>query len=272
MFGNIGGMYAPLGDTWYDSLQLKATKRFSHGLDFSYSFVWQKSLTIGAESEGAGGGAANDVFNRNTNKYLSRFDQPFVSILAANYMLPKWGGNKVVSWALRDWTIGTLLSYRSGLPIQSPTASSNLTAYLFQNTFMSRVPGQPLFTRDLNCHCFDPSRTFVLNPAAWVNPPVGQYGTAAAYYGDYRFQRRPAENVALGRTFRIKERASLNIRAEFTNIFNRAEMNDPSFSSATATQVKSPTTGQTSGGFGYISTGSAFSPPRNGMIVARFQF
>ena len=52
---------------------------------------------------------------------------------------------------------------------------------------MNRVPGQPLFTENLNCHCFDPSKTFVLNPAAWVNPPAGQYGTAAAYYSDYRF-------------------------------------------------------------------------------------
>jgi hypothetical protein len=47
---------------------------------------------------------------------------------------------------------------------------------------------------------------------AWENPPVGQYGTAAAYYSDYRLQRRPAENMPLRRTFRIKERATLNIR------------------------------------------------------------
>ena len=39
---------------------------------------------------------------------------------------------------------------------------------------MDRVPGQPLFLQDPNCHCFDPSKTFVLNPAAWVNPPAGQ--------------------------------------------------------------------------------------------------
>ncbi len=272
MFGNIIGMYAPLGDTWYDSLQVKVNKRFSHGLDFSYSFVWQKSLTIGAESEGAGGGVVNNVFNRPTNKYISQFDQPFTSYLALSYMLPGLGGNKAVSWLVRDWTISTLLQYRSGLPIQSPQASTNLSSYLFQNTFMDRKPGVPLFTQDLNCHCFDPSRVFVLNPNAWVNPPVGQYGTAAAYYGDYRYQRRPTENLAVGRTFRFKEKASLNIRAEFTNVFNRAEMNNPTATSATQSQVVDSKTGKTSGGFGYISTGSAFSAPRNGMIVARFQF
>ena len=27
-------------------------------------------------------------------------------------------------------------------------------------TFYNRVPGQPLFTQDLNCHCFDPNTNF----------------------------------------------------------------------------------------------------------------
>lgn len=33
----------------------------------------------------------------------------------------------------------------------------------------------------MNCHCFDPSKTFVLNPAAWSEPGPLQFGTAAAY-------------------------------------------------------------------------------------------
>ncbi len=82
----------------------------------------------------------------------------------------------------------------------------------------------PLFTQDLNCHCFDPTRQFVLNPAAWVDPPAGQFGTAAPLITAITvIQRRPNENLGVGRIFRIKERAQLNIRIEFTNIFNRAE-------------------------------------------------
>src|SRR5262249_22481664 len=36
--------WAPLGNAWYDSFQGKVTKRFSHGLDFTYSFTFQKEL------------------------------------------------------------------------------------------------------------------------------------------------------------------------------------------------------------------------------------
>src|SRR5262249_22638015 len=123
-------------------------------------------------------------------------------------------------------------------------------------SFMNRVKDKPLFTVDLNCHCYDPTKTFVLNKDAWANPPGGQYGTAAAYYDDYRFQRRPGASVAFGRTFRIKERASLNIGAEFTNMSNRAQAPDPIATNALATQLrkdKNAPNSPTTGGFGFIN-------------------
>jgi hypothetical protein len=73
-------------------------------------------------------------------------------------------------------------------------------------TLFNRVAGVPLFTHNLNCGCFDPTTTFVLNPAAWTNPAPGQWGTAAAYYSDFRYQRRPVENISFARNFPIKER------------------------------------------------------------------
>jgi hypothetical protein len=128
-----------------------------------------------------------------------------------------------------------------------------------------------LFTQDLNCHCFDPSKTLAFNPAAWSNPVSGQWGTAAAYYSDFRYQRRPVENLSLGRIFRVKEKASLQIRAEFTNIFNRTEMSNPSATNPLATPQYN-SLGQATAGFGYINVGTTFSPPRQGQLIARFQF
>jgi len=243
-------------------------------------------LTLGAESNPntgtIGNAAINDVFNRSQNKHISQYSRPFVFNLSANYTVPdpKFTGkfNKAVSWAVRDWTIGAFLQYASGLPIESPFAQNSLNTLLLRNvtspntgTFANRVPGVPLFTKDLNCHCFDPNKTFVLNPAAWTQPAAGQFGTAAAYYSDYRFQRRPVENMSLGRIFRVRERANLSIRMEFTNIFNRTEINNPTSTNSQATQTVSAT-GQTTAGFGYINNGTTISPPRQGVIVARFQF
>jgi hypothetical protein len=280
--GNILLIRPPVGNTWYDSLQAKATKRYSHGVQFTGLFTWQKSLQEGIEP-------ANDIYNnvfvRGANKWLSSLDQPLVFTLVASYNVPKLGGNKWLSYALREWQIGTLLTYASGLPIPAPAASTSpsLSNLLFQPSLANRVAGEPLFVNsttheplDINCHCFDPNKTFVLNPKAWQNPPPGQFGTAAGFYSDYRFQRHPQESVNFGRTFRFKERYSLNLRVEFTNIFNRAYYNDPTANGfMTSPQTKNPTTGLNASGFGYINTSLSsiqFGQPRQGTIVARFQF
>jgi hypothetical protein len=78
------------------------------------------------------------------------------------------------------------------------------------------------------------------------------------------------ESLSLARVFRIKERASLQLRAEFTNVFNRTEPNNPTASNAGATQTRNPA-GQTTAGFGYINTNTT-GTPRQGQLVARFQF
>ncbi len=275
-------LWAPLGNNWYDSMQAKMTKRFSHNLDMQSSFTWAKQMDIGAE-ENVGffqtvAPAFNDVFNRQQNKYLSGFDQPFLLVISASYVTPKLNGNKALSWAARDWTLSTGLRYGSGLPIESPAAANNLTAALGRTTFANRVAGQPLLTTDLNCHCYDPNKTFVLNQAAWSTPLPGQFGGAAAYYSDYRYQRRPSETLALGRTFRFKERASLNVRAEFTNLFNRAGIPNPTNGqgpgqTSASTQLRDKT-GKATGGFGWVNTNPATPVlfPRQGQLVARFQF
>ncbi|HTA43117.1 MAG TPA: TonB-dependent receptor [Bryobacteraceae bacterium] len=290
-FTNVFTYWAPLGDTWYDGLQVKATKRLSHGLSFVSTFAWQRTLDIGSERDPnpgtAGNAVTNDVNNHNQNKYLSASDQPLVFNISLNYVTPKLGiGNKALSWLARDWTYGAFLQYASGLPIQAPFANNQLSSLLFNGipgvpsstgTFADRVPGVPLYTVDLNCHCYDPSKAFVLNPAAWTDPPAGQFGTSAAYYNDYRTQRRPIENMNLGRTWRIKERYSLNIRMEFSNIFNRAFWNNPTFANAAAPQQRLPN-GNAASGFGYLNT-TTFSAstgpnilPRQGVLVAHFTF
>jgi hypothetical protein len=80
-----------------------------------------------------------------------------------------------------------------------------------QTTFADRVPGVPPFTVGLNCHCHDPRNVFVLNPKAWVDPILRTFGTASAYYGDYREQRRPQERLIEGSAESIPlDRASVD--------------------------------------------------------------
>src|SRR5207244_5891519 len=101
------------------------------------------------------------------------------------------GSHKYLSLVAQDWEVSALLQYSSGLPIPTPASTTSLANQLFQSTLANRVPGQPLYTVDINCHCFDPAKTFVLNPAAWVNPAQGQFGNSAEFYSDFRYERHP---------------------------------------------------------------------------------
>jgi hypothetical protein len=280
---------APLGSTQYDSMQLQVNKRFSRGLQFTYAFVWSKTM-------GTFGGTP-DIQNRQLAWQLDSQDQPFVNKFSYIYTLPKWGPNKWVSQIVRDWQISGFLQYASGLPLGIPTANTtgypsnlsaaSISALTFQpdTNPQNIVAGQPLFEQNLNCHCFNPQTQFVLNPAAWANPAPGQFGstTPQAYY---RGERRPIENMGLSRIFRIKERVTMNLRAEFTNIFNRTYLNNPTISGTGISPETAPTCVLPSGangtcnqpglpivsGFGSISTATTMYPPRVGQIVARFQF
>jgi len=301
----------PMGDTWYDSLQIKFTKRFSHGLNAQVAYTWQKELTNGVNSNTSyltpQDPLINDVYNSSTWKQFSGFDIPQELIIAFSYTTPKWEANmkggKALSWLTRDWTLSGLLRYQSGLLIRTPPSNNNLLTQLGigpannpalwggGTTFYNRVPGVPLFLVDPNSH-FDPTKQLALNPAAWTDAPAGTYGQSAPYFNDFRWQRQPAESLGFGRVFRVKERMTFQIRAEFQNIFNRLFYSTPangvgifglpSTNPATVPAYGGSITGGSgqvnqqgllSAGYGFVAyQGGAGATPRSGQLIARFTF
>ena len=164
------------------------------------------------------------------------------------------------------WQLGGIERVASGWPIQVPGSNNNLSELTFQSTFVNRVPGVSPFLVNPNSH-FDPNTTSVLNPAAWVDAAPGTWGTAAAIYSDYRWQRVHDEEANLQKTFKFGEHVSFQVRAEFFNVFNR--VNFPSW----APQSYDITVPQTvpSSGFGRLS-GAYAGSPRTGQLVARITF
>ncbi len=280
-FTSITGEWAPTGNSWYDALQLRLIKRLSHGLDVSAGYVFQREESLGAVP-GTGFGSAyeleltNDVYNRAANKSISPESQPQIFNTAITYQSPGFGDNKFIRMATKDWTYGAFLRYASGFPMASPYAQNGLNSLLLRKltngtgTFFNRVPGQPLFLKNLNCHCINPFQQLVLNPQAWSDPAPGQFSTGSIYYNDYRYQRRPQESMSLGRLFAVREGMTLEIRMQFFDVFNRTEQGDPN--GTNALQTPSSANGALQSGFGYINPASLFGPARQGILSARFRF
>jgi Carboxypeptidase regulatory-like domain/TonB dependent receptor len=290
----------PMGKTWYDALQTKVTKRFSHGLSAQASFVWSKGTDIGAGSEApiflSYNPVLSNIFNYGINKQLNQLVYPEALVISGTYTTPRLpsadsGGMKVLSQVVRGWQLGWLLRYQNGSLIETPSSSNQLINELLEQTGFNGTPVNPdnrvagvnplLFNP--NCGCFNPQTQTVLNPAAWSSPGPGQWGTAAPFYNNVRWQRQPAESMSFGRNFRFGKEGKFNffVRAEFQNIFNRLFLMPPATGNQGANggapiTIVTPTTttsGVNTAGFGYVPTLNGVGyQPRSGQIVGRFTF
>jgi hypothetical protein len=267
-FGSIVEDWAPLGDTWYDALQAKITKRTSYGLAITAAYTRSKTLDVEAENYN-GGGVINDEYNRNNLKALSASDLPQVFVVSYNYIIPKFTPYKAFRAVVGGWSLSGTLQYQNGALVATPAAQNNLSTALFRSTLFNRVPGVPLYTENPNSH-IDPNAQFLYNPAAWSDPGPGQWGFGAPYYSDFRARRLPGENMSLGRIFHIWEKMNLEIRGEFFNAFNRIVVPGASPSNPLQTQVVSAA-GVPQSGFGFMNASSG-TQGRTGQVVARFVF
>ena len=279
-FDSVRDQYERDGNTWYDALQVKVTKRFGNGLSGGLGYSWSKDL--GTVSSTGTYTAAIPIQDptlppKSQKSYLA-IDLPQMVNFYFNYEVPRLGfahsGWKAALFA--GWTIDGIFHYQSGFPMQTPGSTSTLTSVTFADgVWANRVPGQKLFLHSLNDHNVDPRTTFFLNPAAWANPTLGTYATSKPYYGDFRGPRYPSEQLGFGKNFYIKEGVKFSLRADFFNVFNRWAYPGLNMGSPFATPQYGGD-GSITNGFGYLGdsisgAGGNFAP-RSGSIVARIQF
>jgi len=268
--GNLTPQFANQGNSYYDSLQVKFVKRMSHGLDISSNYTFSKTENIGGYING-------NPDNRAIQKGLDSNSLPHMLVTAITYQTPKLTSSKLLRQATGGWTWAAALRYASGSLITAPgSRTSNYNTYSFASgTPMLRVPGVPLYLTDINCRCIDPNNINqrILNPAAWVDVPVGTIGGGSGFYNDYRGPHQVSENMNVGRQFQLHERVALNLRVEFFDVFNRVNLGTPSSGNPTQVTSVNNATGAISG-FGYYSIGNTSSSGGNrmGLIVARFTF
>jgi hypothetical protein len=274
-YGGILDSNSPTGASKYDSLQIKATKRFSHGLQAGGTYTWGQGFVRPDRQ---------DFFNPQSAVWQLQQIPPQDLNFNAIYTVP--GAPflpKGVHYLAKDWQIGWFANYQSGQFLTPPT-SPTLNFFSSEDV---RVPGQPLYTPGVNINnlgSYNPLTTQVLNPNAWEACPVNATCAATSVlYKDFRGPRTPTENANIGRNFRFGPEGKFNlyIRAEFVNIFNRTLMPNPISSSPQNPVVHGGPNGQLTGGFGvidaYLPVGSIYGTApylqgRTGTLVARFSF
>jgi hypothetical protein len=281
-YGNLTVSGSPTGDSKYDSLQIKATKRFSHNLQGGGAFTW---------GQGFNRATRQDFFNPQSAVWALQNYPPRVLTFNAIYTVPRASFlPRYINALSQDWQFGWYSRYQTAAyltPPTSPTAN-------FLSSEDIRVPGQPLYTPGVNINdhsTFNVLYTQVLNPNAWEACPTNSACAATAVlYKDFRGPRLPSENANIGRHFNVGKKDGKKydfyIRGEFVNIFNRTLLAVPA--NFTVNPQNPPAKGAGNGtiytaGFGtfynsYLTPNTAYTTPgtanapRQGTIVARFQF
>jgi hypothetical protein len=265
-FGALAPSGSATGNSKYNSLQVKATKRYSHGFQASGAFTWAKGFVRPSRQ---------DFFNAQGNPWQLQQIPPMVLTFNFTYTVQKAEFlPKYVNIVTKDWQFGFFANYQSGRFL-TPPSSTTLNYLTSQDT----RTGQPLYLKDLNNKSINPYTDVVLNPAAWAQCNANTTCPAAStLYNDFRGPRRPMENANIGRNFRFgKEgRYDLYVRGEFVNIFNRTLTPDPIATNPQNAPSKNGL-GILTGGFGVINayqapnTATIFTG-RTGTLIARFTF
>jgi hypothetical protein len=250
---------ANIGNATYNSLQIKAEKRYSHGLWLLASYTWSKTITdSNSQLGGFFSSSARDNYNRSLEKALAVYDVPSRLVVAFNYELPIGPGKPILDHGvagkiLGGWQVNGILTYQSGVPIKI-SADNTLPLFNGGNTPNS-VPGAKV---ENSFSGFDPGKDVLLNSSAFTIPAFGQFGSSAQILPNARSFPVYNEDFGLQKRFFIREPSLyFELRFETFNGFNR-------------TIFGTPSTNINSSNFGTVS--SQGNIPRNGQIAAKFYF
>jgi len=253
-FGNIS-YTSNFGHSTYHGLTTRVERRFSNGLSYTFLFTWSKSLTGTA-------GSGEQFYNWALTKGLASSDYKFLFTPQATYDLPfgkhrRFLNKNTTTGYIMDlffggWTLTTIQSLRTGLPVNFTMAGSP-NKYLPGQTVPNIVAGQainvpnysvgPNLWPESNQNPFFNINAFSY-PAAFTNGNAG-FGIARAggvWWPEY----------SLSKSWTYKEKFKIIVRGDAHNDFPKTR----AFQSPnTVVNITSP---QTFGRFA-PATGYAFA-------------
>ena len=265
-YSNVTDVWGDVGNSNYNSLQVYANKRLSHGLAFNFNYTLAKAFddtasnVIAAQSFGTG-----TAYNWGNMKAVSQLPRHTLNLLTT-YELPFGAGRPfansggVVSRIVGNWQVSGIVTYRSGMPIGTIGAACNLPNA--GSCFASYANG---FNGDVRINgnwgdgnLTGANTTAFLDKAAFVSPASFTYGNTprTSVYGIENPGTRNLD-VNVRRDFAIREQVKLTMQLDAFNVFNLVNFSAPS-------------TNITSANFGKI-TGQS-NTPRVFQISARIRF
>jgi hypothetical protein len=260
------------GNAWYNAMQLTLEKRLSHGFTILANYVWSKSndnIPVAADVSSPMLAASITMpYNIPNFKSLdqgpSDFDYRHNLVVSYVWQLPTLShANSVLREVAGSWVISGITSAQSGAPLTLFAGTDQSLTGISKDSV--NVVGQSLYQSGA-CANVAPCVNWLV-PSSFAEPALGTFGTLgkAALRGPGLFNT----DAGIYKIFPIKERVSVQFRAEFFNIFNHANFYSPSATAATGYSTGASGDPLNGAGFGDVLSAR---DPRIGQLALKLTF
>jgi hypothetical protein len=220
------------GVSSYHALQVDVRRRFSHGLTLRGVYTFSKTLddgdSLNQTTAGNAPGLASNPLNLASDKGLATFDARHIGVVNVIYALPFGRGQQFGSdfdgWRgglVSGWSLSSIITAQAGFPL-TPQLSYNPS-----NTGDTRNPVRPFLNPTFTGSVVtgNPSQWF--NPNAFIAPPSTSGFEGNLGRDTYIGPGLATWDFSVLKDTKIRERLSLQFRAEIFNLLDRANFNTP---------------------------------------------
>ncbi len=242
------------GNSNFHSLQARFNQRFTPGSQVVVSYTLSKLISDGGDNAWVSSGF-RDYYCRACDRSLSPYDQRHRLVASFTYELPFGQGKKFgSSWngfanaILGQWQVNGIFTVNSALPLQFTVPT---------NTSFSFGGGQRPNSTGVDAAMDGGGLAEAFDTSAFTLPAQYTFGNMGRTHPSLRADQVENVDFSLFKNFRIKERMSVQFRAEWFNIANHPTFGAPN------TQVGNAN-------FGVVT--SQANPPRQTQLALKFLF
>jgi hypothetical protein len=212
------------GNSNYHAFQAKLEKRFSGGNSVVVAYTWSKLISDGGDNAWSSALFTN-YFCRACEKSISPYNQPHRLVGSFTYELPFGRGktygagwNSFLNAVLGQWQLNGIATLNSGLPLQFAVP---------QNTSFSFGGGQRPDATGADARMDNPTLQKWFDTSAFALPAPYTFGNLGRVHPTLRSDRIENIDFSVFKNFRIRERFTLQFRAESFNLTNTPVFNPP---------------------------------------------
>jgi hypothetical protein len=228
-FGNVNIRAVHEGNSTYHSAQLKAERRFSKGFSMLVAYTFSKMLTDAGSrtTTNFANPGIQDSNNLSAEKAPGNVDVPQRLVVSYNWELPFGPGRAflnergLIGKVVGGWQLNGITTAQGGMPLGLTTSINQTNSYGGGSR-----PNNNGTSAELSGSVESRLNQY-FNPGVFSQPPAFTFGNVARTLSNIRAPGLVNFDFSVVKNTRFMERANVQFRAEFFDLFNHPNFGAP---------------------------------------------